>query len=103
MTVLQIRRGNRDNLAKFSAFLHTNICCDPSSELSCQNSSNERSLHMFSLRNKENFDRIILKIHLIWSLCVIVITIVYEGKNSIYKLVLYITDANSDFETGIPL
>ena len=33
----------------------------------------------------------------------IVITIVYESKNSVYKLVLYITDANSDFETGVSL
>ena len=34
--------------------LHKNICCDPSSELSQQDGSDEGSQHMVSVRNKKN-------------------------------------------------
>ena len=51
MAVLQIRRGIRDNLG---IFLHKNIFCDLSLELSCQDGSNKGSQHMFSLRNKKH-------------------------------------------------
>ena len=35
-------------------FLHKNILCDPSLELSYQDGSKEESQHMLSLRNKKN-------------------------------------------------
>ena len=35
-------------------FLIETICCDPSSELSCRNSSDEGSQHMFICRINEN-------------------------------------------------
>ena len=54
----------RDNLAMF---LHNNIFCDPPLELSCQDSPNKGSQHMFSLRNKKNYLWIILIPPLIWS------------------------------------
>ena len=41
-------------------FLHKNIFCDPSLELSHQDSSKEVSQHMFPLRNNKNYLRIIL-------------------------------------------
>ena len=40
-------------------FLNKNMCCDPLSELSRQDGSNEGSQHMFSLRNKKNYLRIL--------------------------------------------
>ena len=49
-TVLQIRRGNRDNLGIISIFFHKNISCDPPLEPSHQDGSNGGSQHMFSLR-----------------------------------------------------
>ena len=50
------RRGNRDKLGIIFLFLHENIPCDPSLELSHhQDSSNEGSQDMFSLRNKKNY------------------------------------------------
>ena len=36
-------------------FLHKNICCDPSLELSHRDSSNEGSQLLFSLRKEDNF------------------------------------------------
>ena len=51
--VLQIRRGNRDNLG--AILLHINIFCDPSLEPSRQDGSNDGSQHTFSLRNKKNY------------------------------------------------
>ena len=54
-SVLQIRRGNRDDLGIIFLILHKNIHCDPSLEPSCQDGSNEGSQHMFSLRNKKNY------------------------------------------------
>ena len=52
--VLQIRRGNRDNLGMISRVFQKNIFCDPPLEPSCCDGSNEGSQHMFSLRNKKN-------------------------------------------------
>ena len=52
-TVLQIRRGNRDNLGIISIFFHKNISCDPPLEPSHRDGSNDGSQHMFSLRNKK--------------------------------------------------
>ena len=54
-TVLQIRRGNRDNLGIISHIFHKNILCDPSLEPSHRDGSNEGSQYMFSLRNKKTF------------------------------------------------
>ena len=45
----------RDNLL----ILHKNICCDPSSELSRRDDSDEGSHHMVSMRNKKNYYRIL--------------------------------------------
>ena len=60
--VLQIRRGNRDNLGISSYISPLNIFCDPSLEPSHRDGSNEGSQHMFSLRNKKNYVWIILNI-----------------------------------------
>ena len=51
-TVLQIRRGNRDNLGIISYIFKT--FCDPSLEPPHGDSFNEGSQHMFLLRNKKN-------------------------------------------------
>ena len=56
-SVLKIRRGYRDNLG---LIFHKNLCCDPSLEMSCQDGSNKGSQHMFLLRNKKKYLRIIL-------------------------------------------
>ena len=48
----------RDIIGKFCI---RNICCDPSSEPSCQDSLNEGSHHMVSTRNKKNYPSIIIK------------------------------------------
>ena len=48
----------RDN---FLLVLHKNICCDPSSELSCRVGADERSQHMVSMGNKRNYPSIIIK------------------------------------------
>ena len=45
--VLQIRRGNRDNLENFPYFSIKTLFCDPPLELSPRDSSNEWSQHMF--------------------------------------------------------
>ena len=52
MSVLQIRRGNRDNLG-ISLLIRRNIHCDPSLELSGQDSSNEghNICFLLTLRN----------------------------------------------------
>ena len=53
---LQIRRDNKDNFGIIiNKFLHKNIFCDPSLELSHRDGSYEGSQHMFSLRNKKNY------------------------------------------------
>ena len=52
-TVLQIRKGNRDNLGIIFIFLHKNIFCDSSLEPSHQDGSNEGSQLMFLLRNEK--------------------------------------------------
>ena len=49
-SVLQIRRGNKDNLGMI--FFVKNIHCDPSLEPSRRDGSNERSQRMFSSQNK---------------------------------------------------
>ena len=36
-------------------FLNETICCDPSSEPSCQDGSDEGSQHMFSCRINKNY------------------------------------------------
>ena len=41
--------------------LHENICCGPSSEPSRQDSSDEGSHHMVSMKNKKNYPSIIIK------------------------------------------
>ena len=51
-TVLQIRRGKRDN---FPILLSQNIYCDPSLEPCCRGGSNVGSQHMFSVRNKKSY------------------------------------------------
>ena len=56
VSVLQIKRGNRDSFGILIHFFFIkNIFCDPSFELSHRDGSNERSQHMFSLRNKKNY------------------------------------------------
>ena len=42
----------------FLLVLHRNICCDPSSELSHRDSSDEGSKIMVSLRNKQNYSEL---------------------------------------------
>ena len=54
VSVLQIRRGYRDNFGIIIS-LHHNIFYDPSLEPSHRDGSNEGSQHMFSLRNKKNY------------------------------------------------
>ena len=44
---LQIRRGNEANSKRIFLFLNGNTCCDPSSEPSQRDGSNEGSQHMF--------------------------------------------------------
>ena len=61
--VLQKRRSNLDNLG---IIFHTrstslNKCCDPLLEPSLRDGSNEGLQYMFSLTNKQNYPRIILK------------------------------------------
>ena len=43
ITVLQIRRGNRNNLGIINHILHKNIFCDPSLEPSRRDGSNDGS------------------------------------------------------------
>ena len=40
---------------KFFLFLSETMCCDPSSELSCQDASDEGSQHMCLCRNNKNY------------------------------------------------
>ena len=40
--VLQVRRGNMDNLVIILLHCHLNVCCDPSFEPSCREGSDER-------------------------------------------------------------
>ena len=47
----------RDN---FLLDLHRNKCCDPSSELS-QDDSDEGPQHIISMRNKKNYPSVIIK------------------------------------------
>ena len=47
------------------AILHKNICCDPSSEPSPRDGSDEGSQHMVSTRNKKNYPLIIIKYSLL--------------------------------------
>ena len=49
----------RDN---FLLILYKNICCDPSSEPSRRDSSDEGSQRMVSMRNKKNYHQILLLI-----------------------------------------
>ena len=44
---LQIRGGYEDNSKIISLFINENLCCDPSLELSRQDSSNDGSQHRF--------------------------------------------------------
>ena len=53
--VLQIRRGNRDNLGIISHLTLENIFCDPSLEPSHRDGSNEGSHYMFLLRYEKNY------------------------------------------------
>ena len=39
--------------------MHINICCDPSSELSRGDGSDEGSQHMVSMRNKKTYHQIL--------------------------------------------
>ena len=39
----------------FLLILHKNLCCDPSSEPSRRDGSDEGSQHMVSMRNKKNY------------------------------------------------
>ena len=50
--VLQIRRGNWDNLG---IIFHENIRCDPPLDPSHRDISNKGSQHMFLLRNNKNY------------------------------------------------
>ena len=43
-----------DNSGYFLLILHQSICCDPASEPSRQDGSDEGSQHMVSMRNKKN-------------------------------------------------
>ena len=43
----------------FCLILHINICCDPSSEPSQRDASDEWSQHMVSIRNKKNYHQIL--------------------------------------------
>ena len=57
---LQIRGVIEDNSNTcIFLFLIKNICCDPSLELSHQDSSNDGSQHMFERSNIENYPLII--------------------------------------------
>ena len=53
--MLQIRRGNSDNLGIISHISPQNIFCDSLLQPSHQEGSNEGSQHMSSLRNKTNY------------------------------------------------
>ena len=44
----------------FLLILHKNICCDCSSEPSCQDGSDEGSHYMVSRRNKKNYPKLSL-------------------------------------------
>ena len=48
------------NTGQVSVFLHTNIHCDPSLELSRRGKSNKGSQHMFSVRDKKNISKLSL-------------------------------------------
>ena len=45
--------------------MHTNIHCDPSSEPSCRDGSDEGSQHMVSVRNKKSYFLIIIRYSLL--------------------------------------
>ena len=51
----------KDNLL----ILHKNVCCDPSSEPSCQGGSDEGSQHMVSMRIRKIINQLLSNIHLI--------------------------------------
>ena len=55
--MLQIRRGNWDNLEIIYHFFRKRIFSDPSLELSRRDGSNEESQHMFLLRDKKKYLR----------------------------------------------
>ena len=55
MSVLQIRRGKRDNLGIIFHIPPLKLLTDTSVELSRRDGFNEGSQHMFSLRNKKNY------------------------------------------------
>ena len=52
ISVLQVRRGKKDNFPYYS---FKRLCCNPSLELSHRDGSDEGSQHMFSVRNKRNY------------------------------------------------
>ena len=43
----------------FLLILHKDLCCDPSSEPSQRDGSDEASQHKVSMRNKKNYDQIL--------------------------------------------
>ena len=54
--VLQIIRGNKDNLGIILHIFHKYKSCDTSLEWSCQDGTNEGSQHKCLSRNKNIFD-----------------------------------------------
>ena len=66
-TVLQIRKGNLDNLGITSLISPQKQIFDPSLEPSRRDGSYEWSQQMFSLRNKKNIIKLCSMPPLIWS------------------------------------
>ena len=48
-----------DNMGYFLLILHKTLCCDPSSEPSCQDGSDEGSQQMVLMRIKKNYHQIL--------------------------------------------
>ena len=58
--MLQIRRGSRDNLGIILMFLHKNIYCDPTLELSREDSSFEGYNVYFVEKQEKNLQIILV-------------------------------------------
>ena len=58
--------------------LHKDIHCDPSSELSHEDGSDEGPQHMISMRNKKNYPSVIFKYSLLSRVLLIVLNSSYQ-------------------------
>ena len=99
LSVIQIRRSNRDNLGIISQIL--NIFCDSSLEPSRRDGSNEGSQHMFSLRTRKIIFELSSIPPLIWgsALLSVVGNLYLFSPYKVTKQSTVVTTASSKIET----